>query len=69
MNDQDTVWSAREAAAFLKINIKTFYEFLKQSNIPGVIRVGRTYRILRGPFLDAWASGTLGEQESSSKHP
>ena len=60
----EVVWSACDAAAYLKINIKTLYDFLKRPHVPGVLRVGRKYRILKEPFLQAWASGAIRNEEA-----
>jgi excisionase family DNA binding protein len=64
MNTNDyEVWTPAEAAKVLRVNVKTLYDYLKQPGIPGVTKIGRQYRILSGPFLTAWANGSLKTKE------
>lgn len=56
---QHDVWTAKQMAEFLNIHVKTLYEILRKQDVPGVARVGRSYRILKEPFLKAWIDGSL----------
>ena len=51
-----------EAAALLRVNIKTVYDAARRSEIPGVVRFGRVLRFRRDELL-AWN----GQQPASSK--
>jgi excisionase family DNA binding protein len=53
------VLTVEEAAAFLRVNRKTFYEAIRLGSVPGVIRLGRTIRISRTALL-AWIEGNGG---------
>lgn len=67
-SDNYTVWTPAELAEFLRVNKKTVYDYLKRPGIPGVTKINRQYRILREPFLSAWAQGSLtGEEENRCK--
>lgn len=56
---QPVVWSIPEAAALLEVNEKTLYVLVRHNPIPGVAKIGRQWRILRDPFLEAWAKGDI----------
>jgi excisionase family DNA binding protein len=54
---QPSVMNVEELAALLRVNRKTVYEALSRGEIPGAIRLGATYRILRHAVLQWLASG------------
>jgi excisionase family DNA binding protein len=48
-----------EAAALLRLNLKTMYAAIQDRQIPGVVRVGRAIRIRRDALL-AWGADSSG---------
>ena len=57
--DPAEVWTAAEAAVALKVDRKTLYALLNEKVVPGAAKIGRQWRILRRPFLNAWLSGNF----------
>lgn len=51
--------TAEEVAEALGVNRKTIYRMFAKKQIPGVIRVGRQYRVLREVFIEACREGRL----------
>jgi excisionase family DNA binding protein len=54
--DSAEVMTVAELAALLRVNRKTLYEALARREIPGVRRIGRTFRISRSTVV-AWLHG------------
>jgi excisionase family DNA binding protein len=59
--------TAEELATLLRVNRKTVYEALARGEIPGVRRIGGTYRILRDAVLRWFASGQGSVSRSRRK--
>jgi len=53
------VLTVEEAAAFLRVNRKTFYEAVRLGSVPGVIRLGRVIRISKSALI-SWVQGNGG---------
>jgi excisionase family DNA binding protein len=53
------VLTVEEAAAFLRVNRKTFYEAVRLDSVPGVIRLGRVIRISKSALI-SWVQGNGG---------
>lgn len=53
------VLTVEEAAAFLRVNRKTFYEAVRLGSVPGVIRLGRVIRISKAALI-SWVQGNGG---------
>ncbi|SDD86796.1 helix-turn-helix domain-containing protein [Myxococcus virescens] len=51
--------TVEEAAAFLRVNRKTFYEAVRLGSIPGVVRLGRVIRINKAALI-GWVQGNGG---------
>ena len=51
--------TVEEAAAFLRVNRKTFYEAVRLGSVPGVIRLGRVIRINKSALI-SWVQGNGG---------
>lgn len=51
------ILTVEELAALLRLNRKTVYEALSRGEIPGALRVGSSYRILRAAVIEWLASG------------
>jgi excisionase family DNA binding protein len=51
------VLTAEEAAAILRVNVKTVYGLIREQALPGVIRLGRSVRISRASLVSWIASG------------
>lgn len=58
MSDEETVLTAEEAAALLRVSSKTVLSLARSGTLPGE-KVGRAWRFLRKDVL-AYVSGTLG---------
>ena len=50
------VMDVEELAGLLKLNAKTVYSAIKNGQIPGVLRVGRTVRLSRDK-VERWLAG------------
>lgn len=48
------IMTAKECAYFLHISLNTFYELVRQNQIPGVVRYGRSIRVLRHVLLNSY---------------
>ena len=55
-------WTPAEFAEMFGVALNTVYHELKHGRIPGAVRVGRQWRIVKDAFM---ASLTAEEQESS----
>jgi excisionase family DNA binding protein len=53
------ILTVEELAAFLRLNRKTVYEAVARGAIPGVRRIGATYRISRDAVMQ-WLSRSPG---------
>ena len=53
------VLTVEEAASFLRVNRKTFYEAVRLGSVPGVIRLGRAIRISKAALI-SWVQGNGG---------
>lgn len=51
--------TVEEAAAFLRVNRKTFYEAVRMGSVPGVVRLGRIIRINKSALI-GWVQGNGG---------
>ena len=51
--------TVEEAASFLRVNRKTFYEAVRLGSVPGVIRLGRVIRISKAALI-TWVQGNGG---------
>ncbi|AGC44556.1 hypothetical protein MYSTI_03244 [Myxococcus stipitatus DSM 14675] len=49
--DTPSFLTVDEAAALLRVNRKTLYEAIRLGQVPGVVRIGRTLRILRAVLV------------------
>lgn len=56
MKDLPPALTVDEAAELLRVNRKTLYEAIREDQVPGVIRLGRTIRLGRDALLD-WLRG------------
>ncbi len=54
---ESSVLNVDELATLLRVNRKTVYDALSRGQIPGAIRIGGRYRILRNAVLDWLADG------------
>jgi excisionase family DNA binding protein len=50
-NDLPPIMTVDELAAFLRLNRKTVYDSVSRGEIPGVRRIGHTFRISRDVVL------------------
>jgi excisionase family DNA binding protein len=50
--DETTLLTVDEMAALLRISRTKSYEICRQSDFPGVIRIGRSIRILKSQLMD-----------------
>ncbi len=56
-----------ELADFLRLNRKTVYEAIDRGEIPGVRRIGESYRIHRATVLE-WFASSQGRVSHSRRH-
>jgi excisionase family DNA binding protein len=56
-----------ELADFLRLNRKTVYEAIDRGDIPGVRRIGESYRIHRATVLE-WFASSQGRVSHSRRH-
>lgn len=49
----DQIMTIQEVAALLRISERTIYAMAKEGRLPGAVKVGRSWRVLR-PKLMAW---------------
>ena len=58
----DEILTIQEVAATLRISERTIYAMAKEGRLPGAVKIGRSWRVLR-PKLMAWL------EENSTQSP
>ena len=62
------VLTVDEVAVLLRLNRKTVYQALARGEIPGALRIGRSYRIARSALL-AWLADGQVRGSRSRRNP
>ena len=57
-----------ETASLLRIDLRRFWDLARTKRLPGLIRIGRHYRVER-ESLEAWIAAGGGKPDSEDRRP
>lgn len=67
MNDEP-VLSIKETAALLKMSERTVYLMAKEGRLPGAVKLGGSWRVVRGKLL-AWLDANSASADAEGDNP